>query len=216
VITSGDLDRVVEFADSEAIRVAVDRIRAVLERADRRGVREFCTLSLTTARGLDYYTGIVFECFETSGAVNRSIFGGGRYDDLIGDVGGPDTPAVGFAIGDATLEQLCRNTGCWPTESLETDYYVLRVGDVGSTATRIARDLRKRGHVVETDLSGRGFGGQLDYADGIDAETVVIVGERDLADGEITIKDMESGDQVAVPVDSFPGEYQRPTYAEFA
>jgi len=215
VITSGNLDAVVEFADTETVSSAVDRIRAVLERAERRNVREYCTLSLTTARGLDYYTGIVFECFETSGAVNRSIFGGGRYDDLIGDIGGPETPAVGFAIGDATLTQLCRSTDTWPSESVETDYYVLRVGDTRPMATRIARELRARGHVVETDLSGRGFGAQLDYADGIDAETVVIVGERDLENDDITIKDMASGDQVAVPVDAFPGDHERPTYADF-
>jgi histidyl-tRNA synthetase len=93
----------------------------------------------------------------------------------------------------------------------ETDYYVLSVGNTRPVAARIVRDLRERGNVVETDLSDRSFGAQMNYADGIDASTVVIVGERDLASGEITIKDMESGEQTTTPVESFP-ESDRPTH----
>jgi len=69
---------------------------------------------------------------------------------------------------------------------------------------------------VEDTLSSRSFGAQLDYADSINAETVVIVGERDLADGEVTVKEMETGDQLQVPVESFPGEHRHPTLADFA
>jgi len=65
-------------------------------------------------------------------------------------------------------------------------------------------------------VAGRSFGAQLDYADSINAETVVIVGEQDLENDEVTIKDMDSGDQVQVPVDSFPGEKQRPTFEDFS
>ena len=182
------------------------------------GVREYCDLSLTTARGLDYYTGVVFECFDSTGEVSRAVFGGGRYDDLIAELGGPDVPAVGFAPGvmNSTLPLLLQRAGVWPEEELATDYYVLQVGETRPIAARIARDLRERGHVVETDLSGRGFGSQLDYADSINAETTVIVGERDLENDEITVKDMASGDQVQVPVEEFPGEHDRPTYDDIA
>jgi histidyl-tRNA synthetase len=153
-----------------------------------------------------------------TGEVSRAVFGGGRYDDLIESLGGPDVPAVGFAPGvmNSTLPLLLQRAGVWPEETLSTDYYVLQVGDTRPVAARIARELRERGHVVETDLSDRGFGSQLEYADSINAETTVIVGERDLADDEITVKEMESGDQVQVPVEAFPGEYDRPTYGDFA
>jgi histidyl-tRNA synthetase len=210
-----DLDDLVEVAGTDRVRAAVENLQAVLEATADFGAREFCQLSLETARGLDYYTGVVFECFDSTGDVNRSIFGGGRYDDLIESFGGQPTPAVGVAPGDVTLSLLMKRAGVWPAEELSTDYYVLRAGDTRDVAARIARDLRERGHVVETDVAGRSFGAQFDYADAINAETVVIVGERDLADGEVTIKDMDSGEQLQVPVDEFPGEYEKPTYGDF-
>jgi histidyl-tRNA synthetase len=215
LLSSGDLDALVEFAGTERVERAVGNLRAVLDAAADFGAGEFCTLSLETARGLDYYTGVVFECFDTTGDVSRAVFGGGRYDDLIEDFGGQPTPAVGVALGDATLQLLCERAGVWDTDGLETDYYVLQVGDTRETAARIARELREAGNVVETDVSGRSFGAQMGYADSIGAETVVIVGEQDLANGEVTVKDMVSGDQTTVPVDAFPGDADRPTYEDY-
>jgi len=214
VAADDDLSALTDFADSDDLADAVANLENVLDAAEDFGVREYCDVSLTTARGLDYYTGIVFECFDASGEVSRSIFGGGRYDHLIEEFGGQPTPAVGVGIGvmNSTLPLLLQTHDAWPGEGVSTDYYVLQVGDVRSVASRIARDLRERGHVVETDVSDRSFGGQMNYADSIDAETVVIVGERDLKNDEVTVKDMESGDQTTVPVDEFPGDSERPTY----
>ncbi|GAB3685455.1 histidine--tRNA ligase [Salinarchaeum chitinilyticum] len=211
-----DLEELVEFADNDRIAEAIENLQAVLAATDDLGVREYCTLSLSTARGLDYYTGTVFECFDATGEVSRAVFGGGRYDDLIGDLGGPDTPAVGFAPGDATLSLLCQRAGVWPEETVTTDYYVLQAGETRPQAAALARELRSRGHVVESDVADRGFGAQLDYADSINAETVVIVGEQDLESDEYTIKDMDTGDQTTVPVDEFPGELERPTFEDVA
>ncbi|WP_323190872.1 histidine--tRNA ligase [Halostella sp. PRR32] len=213
-VDADDLDELITFADTDRVEAAVTNLQDVLAAAEDFGVREYCTLSLETARGLDYYTGVVFECFDSTGEVSRSIFGGGRYDDLIESFGGQPTPAVGVAPGHATLSLLCQRAGVWPEEELSTDYYVLQVGDTRPVAARVARDLRERGHVVESDVAGRSFGAQLDYADSINAETVVIVGEQDLENDELTIKDMESGDQTQVPVDEFPGDDDAPTYED--
>ncbi|WP_096390282.1 histidine--tRNA ligase [Halopenitus persicus] len=210
-----DLDAVAEAGGAD-VEAAVENLRAVLAAADDFGAGEYCDVSLTTARGLDYYTGVVFECFDSTGEVSRSVFGGGRYDDLIESFGGQPTPAVGVAPGHATLKLLCQRAGVWPEETLETDYYVLSVGDTREEAARIARDLRALGHVVESDLVDRGFGGQLGYADSINAETTVIVGEQDLANDEVTVKSMASGDQTTVPVTEFPPESGRPTYDDYA
>ena len=211
-----DLDDLVAFAGTDRVEAAVANLTDVLDAAADFGARDYCALSLDTARGLDYYTGVVFECFDSTGDVNRSIFGGGRYDDLIEGFGGQPTPAVGFAVGDATLTLLLQRAGVWPDEELATDYYVLQVGDTRDVAAEVTRELRAEGHVVETDVSGRSFGAQLDYADSIGAETVVIVGEQDLADGNVTVKDMGSGDQTQVPVDDFPpDDVASPTYEDF-
>jgi histidyl-tRNA synthetase len=213
----GALDEVMAFGD-ESVKAAVENLRAVLNAAEDFDARQSCTISLSTARGLDYYTGVVFECFDTQDRVSRAIFGGGRYDELIESFGGPPTPAVGVAPGvmNSTLPLLLEAAGVLPEESVRTDYYVLTVGDVREVAASVAADLRTEGHVVETDVVGRGFGDQLDYANTINAETVVIVGERDLEDGELTIKDMATGEQTTVPLAEFPGEHTRPSYDDLA
>jgi histidyl-tRNA synthetase len=215
VLATDDLENLVAFAGTERVEAAVENLWAVLEAADDFGAREYCEVSLSTARGLDYYTGVVFECFDSTGEVSRSVFGGGRYDDLIESFGGQPTPAVGVAPGLAPLSLLCQRAGVWPAEELATDYYVLTVGDTRSVAADVARELRELGHVVETNLTTRGFGDQLSYADGINAETVVVVGEQDLADDAVTVKDMESGDQTQVPLAEFPPEEDRPTHDDY-
>ncbi|EMA48303.1 histidyl-tRNA ligase [Halococcus morrhuae DSM 1307] len=204
-----NLDELVAATETERVENAVENLQNVLDATADLGARDYCTLSLDTARGLDYYTGVVFECFDTTGTVGRAVFGGGRYDDLIEGFGGQPTPAVGVALGMATLSLLCERAGVWPAETTTTDYYVLQVGDTRETAAGITRDLRERGHVVETDIAGRSFGAQLEYADSIGAETTVIVGEQDLADGNVTVKEMASGDQRQVPVDEFPESGER-------
>ena len=210
-----DLEELIDLADSDRVRAATENLQNVLEMAERFGVRDHCTISLETARGLDYYTGVVFECFDVTGAVSRSIFGGGRYDDLIEGFGGQPLAAVGVAPGHATLHLLLAHAGVIDDGEPVTDYYVLTVGDTYETAASLVQTLRGRGNVVETDVSDRSFGAQLEYADAIGARTVVIVGERDLAEGQVTVKDMETGEQVTAPCSEFPGDRDRPTIDDF-
>jgi histidyl-tRNA synthetase len=215
LLRRADLDEIAAVGN-DTVTSAIQNLQSVLAAVDDLGVREFCDISLTTARGLDYYTGVVFECFDATGEVSRSVFGGGRYDDLIENFGGQPTPAVGVAPGLAPLSLLCQRAGVWPAEELMTDYYILTVGETRSVATRIARELRASENTVEIDIADRSFGAQMSYADSINAETVVIVGERDLENDEVTIKDMNSGDQTTVPVDAFPGDLDAPTYEDVA
>lgn len=216
LLSVDDLSELTDFSDTERLTEAVTNLQAVLAATEDFGAREYCTLSLDTARGLDYYTGTVFECFDSTGDVSRSVFGGGRYDELIEGYGGQPTPAVGVALGHATLSLLLERAGVWPEESLMTDYYVLQVGETRGVAAEIVQSLRALGHTVETDVSGRSFGAQMGYADSINAQTVIIVGERDLESDQVTIKDMQSGEQTTAPLDSFPPEQGRPTYDDYA
>ena len=215
LLGTDDLLDLVAFAETDRVADAVANLENVLDAAEDFGAREYCTVSLETARGLDYYTGVVFECFDSTGAVSRSVFGGGRYDDLIESFGGQPTPAVGVAPGHATLQLLCERAGVWPDGVPATDYYVLSVGDTRAVAAEVAQQLRNRGHVVESDISDRSFGAQMGYADSINAETVVIVGERDLENGDVTIKDMRTGEQTTAPIDGFPGDLERPTFEDW-
>lgn len=215
LLSVDELSELTDFSDTERLTAAVTNLQDVLAAAEDFGAREYCTLSLDTARGLDYYTGTVFECFDSTGDVSRSVFGGGRYDELIEGYGGQPTPAVGVALGHATLSLLLERAGVWPEETITTDYYVLQVGDTRGVAAGIVQKLRSLGHTVETDVSGRSFGAQMGYADNINAQTVIIVGEQDLESEQVTIKDMHSGEQTTAPLDSFPPEEGRPTHDDY-
>ncbi len=165
------------------------------------GVLGTVKLDMSIVRGLDYYTGLVFEVFDKKGEL-RAICGGGRYDELVELFGGEEVPAVGFAIGDAVIEELMRREGVWPEEKLKTDVYVLPVSkSVRTETTEIVNDLRDEDLVVETDLKDRNVSAQLNYANSIGAEKVIIVGERDLEEGKVTVKDMESGEEKLISLE---------------
>jgi histidyl-tRNA synthetase len=180
----------------------LERMKELRDALDSYGVADTVTLDLSIVRGLAYYTGLVFEVFDTAGEL-RAVCGGGRYDELVELFGGESLPAVGLAIGDAVLEELMRREGVWPAEELATDVYVLPVSDdVRNEALTIVNELRADGCIVETDVKERNVGGQFDYADTVNAEQVVVVGKRDLADGNVTVKDMASGSDEQVARDA--------------
>lgn len=181
--------------DDEATREAVERIEELADRLAAYGVADVCRLDLSIVRGLAYYTGLVFEAFDSEGEL-RALFGGGRYDDLVGLFGDREVPAVGFAFGYSPTRELLQREGKLPPETVTTDVYVAPVSEsVAPEAVDIAGDLRATGLTVETDLTGRGLGDQLSYADGIAASLTLIVGERDLANDEVTVRDMATGDE---------------------
>jgi len=192
--------------DDERVERAVERMTDLAAALETYGVADVCRLDLSIVRGLAYYTGLVFEAFDAGGEL-RALFGGGRYDDLVGLFGEQEVPAVGFAFGYSPTAKLLQQAGEWPAEALSTDVYVLPVSDsVRETALSFAADLRETGLVVETDLTGRSVGGQFGYADGIGARRVIVVGENDLADDVVTVRDMDTGEEDLVPVDDVVGK----------
>ena len=189
-----------EKAPEEA-QESVDRMENLSEALESYDVADQCRLDLSIVRGLAYYTGLVFEAFDDEGDL-RALFGGGRYDELVGIFGDQEVPAVGFAFGYSTTVELLKKEDRWPLKEVETDIYVLSVSEnVRDTALEYATTLREKGLSVETDLSGRGFGEQLGYADSINAERVLIVGERDLENDQVTMKHMDSGKEEEIGKD---------------
>jgi len=187
--------------DDERADAAIDRMHDLHDALASYGVADTCTLDLAIVRGMDYYTGLVFEAFATEADL-RALFGGGRYDGLIGKFGTQDVPAVGFAFGYSPTMQLLEELDAVPAKSLTTDAYVLAVSDsVRDVALEYAKGLRSEGLTVETDLTGRSVGEQFGYADRINADHVIVVGERDLEEGVVTVQDMESGDEEQVARD---------------
>lgn len=179
----------------EEVQDSVARMESLGEALESYGVADMCKFDLSIVRGLAYYTGLVFEAFDSEGEL-RALFGGGRYDNLVGDFGDRDVPAVGFAFGYSTTIELLKKEERYPVKEVETDVYVLTVSEsVRDVALDYATKLRNEGLSVETDLADRGFGGQLGYADDMNAKRVLIVGERDLENEEVTMKHMDSGEE---------------------
>ncbi len=142
-------------------------------------------------RGLDYYTKTVFEITSTHLGAQNAVCGGGRYNNLVEELGGPETPAVGWALG---MERLMTLVGELSLPQL--DYYI--VTDQHAEAFRLADSLRARNLRVEVDLSGRGFGKQLERAAKASAGQAIILGQAELDSGQLQVKNLASGEQRTV------------------
>lgn len=160
----------------------------------------YVVVDLSIARGLEYYTGNVYECFDKQGKY-RALAGGGRYDELVSLFGGLPTPATGFAIGLETLSLLLDDKKLLPDTALGPEYYIAPVNEAMlPKALAIAAQLRKKAR-VDIDLLRRKLSKQFEYADAIGALKVVIVGEKDIAQGVVTVRDLKSGKEEKVNVD---------------
>lgn len=185
----------------EELQDRVERMKSLFDALESYGISDMVELNLSIVRGLAYYTGLVFEAFDSEGEL-RALFGGGRYDELVGQFGEREVPAVGFAFGYSPTIELLKKEDRYPLREIETDVYVLTVSEsVRDVALDYATKLREKGLSVETDLAGRGFGSQLGYADDMNAKRVLIVGERDLENDEVTMKHMDSGEEESISRD---------------
>lgn len=191
------LDQIDELREKapEEVQERVDRMESLGDALESYGVADMCRFDLSIVRGLAYYTGLVFEAFDSEGEL-RALFGGGRYDELVGTFGDQEVPAVGFAFGYSPTIELLKKEDRYPLSEVETDVYVLSVSEsVRDVALDYATKLREKGLSVETDLAERGFGSQLGYADDMNAKRVLIIGERDLENDEVTMKHMDTGEE---------------------
>ncbi len=149
----------------------------------------------TIMRGFDYYTDIVFEVFDNNPNNNRSMFGGGRYDGLVGLFGVEPVPTVGFAMGDVTLQNFLEVHELLPKLSPETDAYVVLVGDVAEAAQPVLKELREMGLKLAVDYSGRKADKQLKMADKRHLGYAIFIGEKELADSSYTLKNLKTGEE---------------------
>ncbi|MDP7457818.1 MAG: histidine--tRNA ligase [Candidatus Woesearchaeota archaeon] len=160
--------------------------------------KKFVKLSLSTARGLDYYSGTVFEFFDKKGTF-RSLCGGGRYDDMIEQFGGEKGYVTGFSIGNATLTLLLQDRKKLPALDFSVDYYVAPIKGYEKQALKLVSQLRKN-NSAEVDLSGRNLGNQFKYADAIKAKNVIVIGSDEVKSGKVKVKDMASGKEKVVDI----------------
>lgn len=155
-------------------------------------------------RGLDYYTETVFETQSCDLGAQATVFAGGRYDNLIRDVGGKDTPSVGFGMGVERLILLLEQRGLLPP-SPRSRVFVAYSPEGRAKAFALVRSLRSQGVPTLLDLEGRSLKSQMRQADKAEVAFVVILGEEELTTGTASVKDLASGDQRMVPMDQVLG-----------
>jgi len=154
-------------------------------------------------RGLDYYTKTVFEFVSENVGTQGTICGGGRYDGLVEVCGGNPTPGIGFALGVERLLMELESQGIIIEEPNPPDIYIATMGETASKfAQELVYKLRKANVCAETDLMGRSLKAQMKYADKKGFLYTVVLGDNEIESGKAVLKDMRSGEQKDVSLDS--------------
>ena len=148
---------------------------------------------ITLMRGFDYYTGVVFEFFDLDPENNRAMFGGGRYDGLVGLFGVEPVPVVGFGMGDVTLQNFLTSHNLLPKINSEIDLIIITVGDVYERSQPLLKDLRRMGLNIFVDATDRKIANKIKNADKHGVKFVMFVGENELNEGQYPVKNLETG-----------------------
>ncbi len=189
-------DLPVELRNSEATK-DIQELFTLLERA---GVTN-AVFDITLMRGLDYYTGTVFEVFDTDPDNNRSILGGGRYDGLVGLFGAEPISAVGMAQGGTTIENFLTVHKLLPVLSSTTDIYVIALGDVSADAAIVAGELRAKGLNIELDSTTRKLDRQIKTALKKQIPYMLFVGSDEVKSQIYTLKNTLTLDEAKLSLD---------------
>ena len=153
-------------------------------------------------RGLDYYTKTVFEIVSGMPGAQGTLCGGGRYDGLIKELGGPDMPAVGFGLGMERLLLIMDQLGVQVEKPLRYQIMVLGLGDEGKRkAFSLVQQLRALGIAADSDHVGRSVKAGMKFADKVGAANVLVLGDNEIAEGKATLKNMQTGGQVETALD---------------
>ena len=166
------------------------------------------TVNPKIVRGLDYYTRTVFEFVSTDIGAQGTVCGGGRYDGLVEELGGPKTPALGFGMGTGRLLMLLQSQGIELPSPDSCDIYIAPMGENASLkAMALTADLRAAGVGAQTDVAGRSLKAQMKFADKIDAKYTMVLGDDEIAAGSAKLKDMTSGESFDMKLDELADEF---------
>ncbi len=173
----------------------------VMSALDAMGLTEYVCFDPNVVRGLLYYTGTVFEAYDLTGDLKRAILGGGRYDNLLKDVGGEALSGVGFAMGDVVIALLLQSLGRIPAAigGKRPDVLITVFDDSTRPASlALAAELRQAGLNVACSPEAGKLPKQFKYADRTGIQIAIVIGPDELASGQVTVKNLGSGDQKTV------------------
>jgi histidyl-tRNA synthetase len=179
-----------------------EELQQVFATAEAFGLEDYLVYDASIVRGLDYYTGPVFEAYDRA-RTSRAIFGGGRYDDLVADVGGDRITGVGFAMGDVVIELLLGDVDKRPELPTSPSQVLVTLfsEDLRKETLGLAAHLRRAGINAEQILEPIRLGKQFRFADRKGIPYVVIFGPDEVGAGQVVVKNLETGEQNAYPVD---------------
>ena len=183
----------------------IDELSGLFSLLKESGIQDQVVFDPTIMRGMNYYTGTVFEIYDTSPENRRAMFGGGRYDNLIGLFGNAKLSGIGFGMGDVTFRDFLEVHHLLPDFGSFVDVFVsLPKLEMRAQAEEITRAIRSKNLRVMTPLEAGGFGVQLKSASKHGARLVVLLGDAELAQGQVLVKELASGEQSVVPVGEVP------------
>lgn len=192
VLTNNSVEAIADVLGPDS--AAVEQLNQLLLLCKAYGIEDWILFDASVVRGLAYYTGIVFEAFDRKGEL-RAIAGGGRYDKLLETFGGEPTPAAGFGFGDAVIVELLKERNVLPSfESTGIDSVVFAMNDgLYGDAVKIATKLRESGQSVDVVLEKKKTKWVFKHSDRIKSRFVVIVAPDEHANGEVSVKNLETG-----------------------
>jgi histidyl-tRNA synthetase len=194
-LTAEQLQGILRMQTNKELWKQSEDLRRVFAVLDVMGMIDYVAFDPEVIRGLDYYTGVVFEAQAVSGG--RAIFGGGHYDNLVGDVGGDPLPGVGFAMGDVMISIILRENGLMPSMTAMPVDVLVTVFDESSLldSFSMAAELRTAGFNVQVYPEVAKLQKQLKYADRIGVRYVLIAGPDERAAGQVMVKDLRDRSQ---------------------
>jgi histidyl-tRNA synthetase len=181
-----------------------DALVRLFSALDALGVKEYVKFDPNIMRGLLYYTGTVFEAFETSGSLKRAILGGGRYDNLLSDVGGKPLPATGFAMGDVVIGIILRENGLLPEFAPSPARVLVTMFDesLQVKSYALANKLRTAGIDTMVYPEPAKLPKQFKFADKMKMRVALVLGPDEAVKGEVVVKDLSTGSQQNVGIDA--------------
>lgn len=162
------------------------------------------TINPKIVRGLDYYTKTVFEFVSNAIGAQGTVCGGGRYDGLVEELGGQSTPSLGFAMGLERLMLLLEAQECEFPAPATPDLFIIALGEKAVLkAVEIAKDMRAEGFSALLDLNGRSLRAQMKYADKLGSKFTVVIGDTEVDEKIVKLKNMQSGAETELALDTF-------------
>ncbi|MCI5108365.1 MAG: histidine--tRNA ligase [Candidatus Pacebacteria bacterium] len=177
------------------------KLMKLIEALDKEGIKNV-SFTPTLMRGFDYYTGIVFEIFDTSEENSRSLFGGGRYNDLLDIFGKRKIPTIGFGMGDVTLKDFLETHDLLPNYKSNIIIHICVITEEARDyANSITKNLRENGIKVSIDISGKKISDQIKYADKKDIPFVICIGEDEVENKILKVKNIPTHEEKEVKED---------------